>query len=67
MQVANTNVYTIMDQSEEKKEALWAAWERDEGLEDLLRLTIQEVETQKVKHPELNIDRKSTRLNSSHL
>ena len=55
MQVANTNVYTIMDQSEEKKEALWAAWERDEGLEDLLRLTIQEVETQKVKHPELNI------------
>ena len=55
MQVVNTNLYDIIDQNEERKESLWAAWERDEGLENLLRLAIQEVEAQKVKHPELNI------------
>lgn len=55
IQNANTNLYAIIDQNEERKESLWAAWERDEGLENLLRLAIQEVEAQKVKHPELNI------------
>ena len=50
MQVVNTNLYDIIDQNEERKESLWAAWERDEGLENLLRLAIQEVEAQKVKH-----------------